>query len=378
MTGALKLGLNHYEVLGLTPAANGDEIARAFAKELSLLRPRPFGSLAEISIAYETLRDPIKRRAYDASLRPKAEPEPRHVPSKHREAESLSGAASALIERLTRDPLPPLAQRENPRPRPEPRPEPRVAPFVAASLRQPGSPEPRETNHARAAKSEEPHRPEAGETTAFETRTDSERARAVPDGAQDAGSPSIGWRIPALAAGALILAIGIGAWMGLEAGNDPQQEQPVRTAMRLPDKSSPTITPPSPAPAPNIVESPPERRTRKAVAGIRVARTSPEAPPDGSQEAPEQAGSFEPEELATGQVLEESASVEAATAKLPLPDAVIARTIARIGYPCGAIASTSTLEGAGAGVFKVTCTSGHAYRASPIRGRYHFRRLGGR
>jgi len=56
---------------------------------------------------------------------------------------------------------------------------------------------------------------------------------------------------------------------------------------------------------------------------------------------------------------------------------VIARTIGRIGYACGQIASTSAVEGE-AGIFKVTCTSGHSYRAAPVRGRYHFRRLGGR
>jgi hypothetical protein len=62
-------------------------------------------------------------------------------------------------------------------------------------------------------------------------------------------------------------------------------------------------------------------------------------------------------------------------AKLPLPNSVIARTIGRIGYPCGKVASTAAVDGA-EGVFTVTCTSGHSYRASPIRGRYHFRRMG--
>ena len=32
------------------------------------------------------------------------------------------------------------------------------------------------------------------------------------------------------------------------------------------------------------------------------------------------------------------------------------------------------IEGA-PGAFKVTCTSGHSYRAAPVRGRYRFRRL---
>jgi hypothetical protein len=62
-------------------------------------------------------------------------------------------------------------------------------------------------------------------------------------------------------------------------------------------------------------------------------------------------------------------------ASLPLSNRVIARTIQRIGYPCGEVASTAALDGA-PGAFKVTCTSGHAYQARPVRGRYHFRRLG--
>ena len=63
---------NHYELLGLKPSAGRDEILRAFAREIG--RPRAFGGFAEVSIAFETLRDPVKRRAYDASLATKAAP----------------------------------------------------------------------------------------------------------------------------------------------------------------------------------------------------------------------------------------------------------------------------------------------------------------
>ena len=61
MDNAVKSRPSHYDLFGLTPGASGDEITQAFARELSALRPRPFGSLAEITVAYETLRDPIKR-----------------------------------------------------------------------------------------------------------------------------------------------------------------------------------------------------------------------------------------------------------------------------------------------------------------------------
>ena len=76
MGSTVKLRPNHYEVLGLTPGASGDEIAQAFAKALSDLRPRPFGSLAEVTVAYEILRDRSKREAYDISLGLKPKPKP--------------------------------------------------------------------------------------------------------------------------------------------------------------------------------------------------------------------------------------------------------------------------------------------------------------
>ena len=81
-------------------------------------------------------------------------------------------------------------------------------------------------------------------------------------------------------------------------------------------------------------------------------------------------------EAAAGQVAAESAPAAVTAAKLPLPNAVVARTIGRIGYACGQVASTTALEGGEPGAFKVTCTSGHSYRAAPVRGRYHFRRWG--
>jgi hypothetical protein len=70
---------------------------------------------------------------------------------------------------------------------------------------------------------------------------------------------------------------------------------------------------------------------------------------------------------------EDAAPVQAIPASLPLPNRVVARTIEKIGYACGQVASTSAVEGS-PGVFNVTCTSGHSYRAAPVRGRYRFRR----
>ena len=36
------------------------------------------------------------------------------------------------------------------------------------------------------------------------------------------------WKLPALAAGAMILAVGVGAWTGLESGNDNESVQPTQ------------------------------------------------------------------------------------------------------------------------------------------------------
>ena len=51
---------NHYQVLGLTPAASESQIARAFADAMSMFRVRPAAALADIGVAYETLRNPAK------------------------------------------------------------------------------------------------------------------------------------------------------------------------------------------------------------------------------------------------------------------------------------------------------------------------------
>ena len=63
---------------------------------------------------------------------------------------------------------------------------------------------------------------------------------------------------------------------------------------------------------------------------------------------------------------------KAAAATLPVAATVMARTIERIGYACGSVASATPAEAAG--VYKVTCTSGDTYRAAPVHGRYRFRR----
>ncbi len=71
MVSPVKSRLTHYENLGLTPAATSDEVAEAFAKLIHIRVESPEEAVEHanrIYIAYETLRDPIKRRAYDAAI----------------------------------------------------------------------------------------------------------------------------------------------------------------------------------------------------------------------------------------------------------------------------------------------------------------------
>ena len=67
---------SHYDALELTPAATPQEIDEAFARKMSPFRARPLADIAQVTVAYETLRSPAKRREYDRSIGVAAEPEP--------------------------------------------------------------------------------------------------------------------------------------------------------------------------------------------------------------------------------------------------------------------------------------------------------------
>jgi hypothetical protein len=105
------------------------------------------------------------------------------------------------------------------------------------------------------------------------------------------------------------------------------------------------------------------------------------APPEPSSfveqqvaQAPQAATAFANAESPTDPLLPQSqpAAVPVA-ADLPLPKRVVARTIERIGYSCGSVVSSTAIEGE-PGAYTVTCSSGQTYQASPVHGRYRFRR----
>ena len=201
------------------------------------------------------------------------------------------------------------------------------------------------------------------------------------DGKKPAGEAEapFEWKRPATVAGGFVLAVTLlggllGSWSGSAVD---ETKAPARSTTKLlvppakgltaMDASAEAAEEPLAAPvaavqpvierrrAPRVQARPVDR-----LAGVSEAIESPVV---------EAAAPSEPE--ASGPV---DAAVIQASAPAPIPDTVIARTIHKIGYACGRVASTSPVEGSGSGVFKVTCTSGHSYQATPVHGRYRFRR----
>jgi hypothetical protein len=364
MVSTLRSRPNHYEVLGLTPRATSDEVARAFAREIGPSRPHAFGDVAQVSTAYAVLRDPTRRRAYDESLGllPKPRPQPQV---------SMTGRLAPFIAAA-----PTAARAAVPQPRPTPLPEARTASFIAASLREPQSAEPQaEVKVEVQAEVQAEPQPVAPRRTAPPNASHRPLRRAPGTRLADVESEPVEWKRAAILGGAVVVGVGLlGAVAGMQAGNDAEAQQHDRAVtLALPQARSPAaVTTASPALAPNVKQARPERPRRPLLA--RAERAQAASPPLARQEQESAAAVRSPPEMNPA----EEAAVEApaaavVAAKMPLANATIARTIARIGYPCGAVSSTA--DGGAPGVFTVTCTSGHSYQASPVRGRYRFRRL---
>jgi hypothetical protein len=334
MISTVKAPPNHYAVLGIKPSATDEEIAQAFITKM--FSPKPMTQVALIGAAYETLRNPAKRRAYDASLGFRAEPQgvlAKPVVAFSTTARYVGGAPAISFERPAAETAPPV-----------------VSAPVEPDVR---------------------HEPEPVFELPVAVRADQAR-----DGAFE-------WRRPAVIAGALVGLVGlVGAWAGSLAGNDVEAEQ---VTVPLPKaKVPPKVVAAAPEASPQIAEAP---RTYVTPRRIERARSRPQPAQDRLAEVGQSlkhsyyvsTGADGTNEIVAADPASAPAAPPAmvaaagAAAAMPLPNGTIARTLHKIGYSCGQVASTSAVEGQ-SGVFNVTCTSGQTYRASPVRGRYHFSR----
>jgi hypothetical protein len=365
---------NHYETLGLATDASSDEIARAYARGIGMFGSRTLTDVAEASIAFETLRDPERRRAYDSSIGLGRPAQPRIQWTAGR-AQYIGPAPARLADGVLHAAATPQAAR------PQAPSEPRTASFIASSLRRPVEIAPVEAATEPAAPAPQPE-PLTAWVPPPPARPPLSLGQAAGLRLADADEEPVQWSRTLFAAGGLIAGVMvIGALAGLEAGRsaEPQAAEAALTAA-LPEAkpAAARAAPETPAPAPRIVAQKPARQaTRTPLAAARVeqpaapnarARLESFAEAIQSNIAPIEADAAEPAAV-------ESAPPEATAAALPLPNSLVARTIERIGYSCGKVASTSAIEGS-SGAYTVTCTSGQSYRAAPVRGRYHFRRIG--
>jgi curved DNA-binding protein CbpA len=204
---------NHYETLGLSPSASDEEIAEAFAHKMSALRWHPVGAKAPVCIAYETLRDAAKRRAYDRSLGLI----PKSAPRQWGFAVTPQRWAFIAAEPLGAAPPP--------------------EPHVTAA------PEPVERRIEEMLAAEEGEQ----EYSAY---------------GEDRG-PS--WKKPAVAVAGFVIAAGIiGALAGLSVKEDAgsAQAEPAAAVGRAPPKPQPAAADPAPAPEPAWLASAPKRSSR--------------------------------------------------------------------------------------------------------------------
>jgi len=361
MVSPVKSRPSHYDILGLAPQASADEIARAFAKEMSIAGAQPIGAAAKICAAYETLRNPERRREYDRSIgvAPKPAPQPRQwaFPAPQQQWAPLHASAKPAVAAA---------------PEPEPAPDPIAerASRIAESLRELARP-------IEPAPAPEPAAPEKPN---FTIEPDIRELLGVgSEDTADVEDRAFDWRRPATAVGGLVVAAGLlGAVAGLwvRGDTDPTQSEPALTTS-LPAARAHAVTA---APEPAVEATFREGHARAAVPTIRANRAAPpqqlaqrpsvESEPADNQfveSATEQAAAQDP--LAPAP----SPTPKVAAADLPLPGKVVARTIERIGYSCGSVTSSAAVDGT-PGAFKVTCSSGQTYRAAPVHGRYRFKR----
>lgn len=335
VVSAVKSRPNYYEMLGLTPSAAGDAIARAFARATSVVSPHAFGTIAEICLAYQTLRDPARRRAYDASIG--------LAPERSRPVSLLPASAHFAA-----------------------RPAMAAEPVFATSRPEASQPDPQ----ARPAPAPEAGRP-------IQLGKEWQCRPLIDDPA--VGLRPIEWKRSGAIIGSLVaVAVFFGAMAGLWSGGSAAElEQSAKAADPPDQREAPNFSELWAEPVADGSDARPASPVR-AVAS-RPPRLDPAPRPRQFAASEAEAQLIQPpQDVAEPAPIEplapETVTAPAPASSMPLPHRTVARTIDRIGYRCGSVASASPVEGA-SGVYKVTCTSGQSFQAKPVNGRYRFRRL---
>ena len=78
MVTAVRSRPNHYVTLGVSPHASEEEIRNAFARMMGMFGAHPVVAATSVSAAFEVLRNPDKRRAYDRAIGLVPEPSSGH------------------------------------------------------------------------------------------------------------------------------------------------------------------------------------------------------------------------------------------------------------------------------------------------------------
>nr|NUR36736.1 hypothetical protein [Sphingomonas sp.] len=384
MVSSVRPRPTHYAALGLTPAASDAEIAHAFAGKMRLSSARPVDEVARILAAYEVLRDPAKRRAYDRSLEAEAKPKPKPEARAHQWTAVVQPRwpqpfiAAAVSGSAAQD----AGEAQAPEPHVTAGPgrndaAPKPTTLIGAALQELAKPGALGGTSTLGAPPEQARREEQKADPVVEQLVQHMLAFGQAEKEERRGirirPPE--WRRPVLAVGGFVLGAGLlGALAGLSVRDSANSAQaapvsaaPLRAAKRQ------AVAPPA-ATSDALVFRQAERPVRAGIASSErrhiVSRQS------AAGWAERAAQPVETEAVASAGEASDAAAApaQAVAADMPLSHHVVARTLDRIGYPCGAVTGTAQAEGPGA--YTVTCASGQSYRAAPVGGRYRFKRLG--
>jgi outer membrane biosynthesis protein TonB len=142
--------------------------------------------------------------------------------------------------------------------------------------------------------------------------------------------------------------------------------EPVTEPSRAAPSAEEKAIEPKPAPAEERPTPAAEEKSKLEAAAQETSSPSTAAEPTPTT----------PPEAAPEEGADATPAASTQTARPPLPNRVMARTLDRIGFRCGSVTSSVRLEGDEPSAFQITCSSGQSYRASNRTGRYRFSKWG--